>query len=233
MINLREKIENEIKRKTENILYFLHKNLKIEEPHRFCIAGGCFGKEINDIDIFPLKDENELTSKNFDGKAELIVQTPNSKTYKVNDQIIQLCNYSHETLENLVDSFDFAHTQCGVEVSLHQNGNYKVEKIYITDECILAWALQKTWFIGSEYPFSSLIRASKYHQRGLLTKHEFLQTNLKIIIEIVKRGFRDQNDLKDQLDSIDLGYVITDSQEFNTNALLTLRGLKDDQQNND
>lgn len=67
--------------------------------------------------------------------------------------------------------------------------------------------LQKTFFVGSEYPLSSLIRLVKYAKRGLYPKRrDYTADILRILTAIIERGYSGYEDFKDQLDAIDLGY---------------------------
>ncbi len=70
-----------------------------------------------------------------------------------------------------------------------------------------AMLLQKTFFVGSEYPLSSLIRLVKYAKRGLYpARRDYLADMLRILTAVVERGYSDYEDFKDQLDAIDLNY---------------------------
>jgi len=195
----------------------------------FYVAGNSLNKDNpNDIDIFPASNvkffiENELFT-NEEGETEsikIISKTKNATTTHIfcNGQkyIVQFCNYFHNSLKNLVDSFDFSHIQVGAEIS-----SVKTSQIYFTEEYIKSKMSESTEFVGSEYPLSSLIRMFKYEKRGDFSGKSHIISLFKVLESIISRGFKDYNDFKDQLDSIDLGLVPEELNGIEINSLLKL-----------
>jgi len=196
----------------------------------FYVAGNSLNKNApNDIDIFPVKDF--FTRNQASKLGEIVSETRNAITVKVNvdntlhhqtvdDQneikvvgktiTIQLCNYTHESIEKLVESFDFSHIRVGAEINI----NGSVDKVYYAQDYIDAKMCQSTEYIGSEYPLSSLIRAFKYAKRGDFAGNSHIFSVFKVLTDIVHRGFKDYDDFKDQLDAIDLGLVPENKNEL-------------------
>jgi hypothetical protein len=186
----------------------------------FYVGGNSLNKlPPNDIDIFP---KDKLFTKEQAKKLGAIVcETNNAITVKVNlnstlnhstvdgeNEIsvgktitVQLCNYQHENLESLVNSFDFAHIQIGAEVT-----NNSID-IYYTKAYEDSKLCQSTEYVGSEYPLSSLMRLFKYAKRGDFAGNSHIFSVLKVLNDVIFRGFSDFEDFKDQLDAIDLGLV--------------------------
>jgi len=184
-----------IKEKAEWIINRLHKYL---QPNLNCyIAGGCFGSEIKDIDLFPVtKDSKILVS------APIANRSMNATTYATKPWSVQVCNYYHSSLHDLLCSFDFAHCQVGCQV---RDG--KVVKDCWTDQFVTSRIHGYSWFTDSEYPFSSLIRAGKYYKQGILNRRSYIQCIFSIMPAILDRGFHDYEDFKDQMDAVDLGLL--------------------------
>jgi len=191
-----------------------------KDATKFYIAGGCLAsRSICDIDIFPIGN----TKVAYPKKAELIVRTKNASTFKTDMWPIQICNYRHETLKELVDSFDYAHIQIGAMVSLDTNGWHCIEEVYFTDDFIKAKVTDTTWFCGSKYPLSSLVRAAKYKEKKVFPRTgAYVAAVLGVMVAVIKRGFSDYEDFKDQLDAVDLGMV---PDEFKDLEFLELKEL--------
>lgn len=174
----------------------------------------------NDIDVFPIG--GKFSKETAEKLGKVVSDTKNAITVKVNlDKTlhhqtvdgtndievegktitVQLCNYQHDSLESLVNSFDFSHIQIGAKVTPSQID------IYYTDKYEEAKLCQSTEYFGSEYPISSLIRAFKYAKRGDFAGDSHIFSVLKILADISGRGFEDYEDFKDQLDAVDLGLV--------------------------
>jgi len=174
----------------------------------FYIGGGCFVTDpINDLDIFPVKGFefntkalNERFGKNPD------FASANADSYTEAKKKYQFCNYQHDNLQELVESFDFAHIQVGAKVTYDAScpvSRPKIE-IFFTNNHSRAMQEKQTWFTGSKYPFSSLIRAFKYSKRGLLNVSNLHTSVVVILTDIKHRGFGDWEDFMDQLTSVDL-----------------------------
>ena len=198
-----------------------------EGDARFHIGGGSLTGRLSDIDLFP--DTTAVPTPN----TERVAETKNASTYVGVSCPVQVCNYQHDSLQELVDSFDFAHIQVGVTVKQSQ-GSLWVVDCYFTDAFVQSRALGISWFTGSEYPLASLIRLSKYYKRGDMQKGSQIRCVLSILTAIVKRGFRDYEDFKDQLDAVDLGLLPEEFKEVGDSplgelfALLNRQELKKD-----
>lgn len=201
--------------------------------NQYYVAGNSLNKQPpNDIDIFPV---DKLFTKEQAQKLGVIVsETKNATTVKValdsslNHQTVdgeneihvsgktitvQLCNYHHENLEKLVNSFDFSHIQIGAKVE-----GTGIE-VYYTKAYEDSKLCQSTEYIGSEYPLSSLLRAFKYAKRGDFAGNSHIFSVLKVLTDIVHRGFNDFGDFKNQMDAIDLGLVPENEDEMNEAGL--------------
>ena len=189
-------------------LYCRIKDLKwqnIFKPgfHTFYLAGSALNKDRpNDYDLFGINPEVLVT----DGIQH---SSKNAKTFNLDGVLVQVCSYSKSNLTELLKSFDFAHVQVGatVEVNIEPDKDTRVAIIDVqaTEEYFTAQVTGQSWYVGSEYPLSSLLRVFKYKERGFLANHR--SDVLKILTGIVTRGFSSYQDFKDQLDAIDLAYV--------------------------
>lgn len=195
-----EKLINKINQIAKNNAYQLNELMQLAQIDNYYIAGGCFQKQINDYDLFP-------THKNdFDNVVDklhnhIVFISKNSITVKYKDLTVQFCSYYHDSLKNLVESFDYAHCQIGAKINCY----VQVSEIYYSQN-YLDWKLtDDDFYVGTEYPLSSLIRSFKYKENFL--KNNYKKEVIKILIDIIKRGFKDYNDFKNQLDAIDLAYV--------------------------
>ncbi len=188
----------------------------IIENEKVIVAGGAFLKEIPiDFDIYPHPD-----SKGFKYCEEpngiILFQSANAKTFK-NKSVMQFCNYNKKSLEELINSFDYAHCQIGTIVDL---GNNSIETVYYTDDFIKSMVTEQTFFTSSEYPLSSLVRMQKYINRGKFAGKSWIWDMIKILTSVIDRGFEDYEDFKNQLDAVDLGLLPEDFQGANQGGVL-------------
>ena len=169
------------------------------------VAGNSLNaSELHDIDVYPsTKDQfMDIKTRLHGAKHNLLFVSRNAVTAMVGGRIVQFCNYFHETLSGLVDSFDFSHIQIGVEIK-----GTSVESLYCTEEYVGTLAGGGTRYLGSAYPLSSLIRLVKYAKRGDFTGKTWKHDIFVIFKDIVERGFVDYDDYRDQLDAVDLAYL--------------------------
>lgn len=195
----------------------------IKNSSFFYLAGSCLNKdEPNDFDVFPFDvafDFNDITKKSEENNFSVLNETANALTVKIEDKIIQFCNYKKDSLKELVGSFDFSNCQVGIKIS--KVGlttsivglTTSIEEVFYTEEWLECWITGEAVYTGSEYPLSSLVRAAKYLQRGLIPKKNYRLIILEILDDLLKRGFKNYDDYKDQLVSIDL--VVFGSYEKN------------------
>lgn len=211
----------------------------------YIIAGNSLNAvKPNDFDIYP--DDNTFDFKaikervpSFDN-TYVVCESRNALTISLDGYILQFCNYSKHTVAQLIESFDFAHIQIGAVIHIcwepgdpEDGGGYKnsfIQSIWTTEDYRNAHIIGTTWYTGSDYPLSSLIRCIKYAQRGTYAnKHEYKVDVLKILGDIISRGYKDYKDFKDQLAAVDL--ILLEEQEceaaWNLWKICCGRGLVD------
>jgi len=190
-------------------------------PKEFYLAGNCLNRsEPKDLDLFPTYKSQPF---NIDNKY-VVLNTKNAITAKYDNKIIQFCHYYHESLKKLVTSFDFAHVQIGAEVKIVHN-TIQVKEIYYTKAYEDSKLREGSFYTGSEYPLSSLVRLVKYQNRNYFAGRSYIGEIIKILANIVQRGFKDYDDFKDQLDAVDLGMVPEDLKDSDFSELMTLYEL--------
>jgi len=193
-------IDKRLKRRAEMLIE--HHLPKEVMPSAYYMAGGCFRKErINDIDIYPVGHP-----LGFDVRTTLVgvnsvltYKSKNVHTYAIDGMLVQCCRYYKQTLEELVESFDFNLCQVGVTVVDGQ-----VTDIYHSKAYELFDEFGKVFYTGSEFPLGSLLRHGKYSEYQ--SKREYRDDQVHILSDICKRGYTSYTDFLSQLDSIDLGY---------------------------
>jgi hypothetical protein len=163
-------------------------------------------EDIHDIDIFPTKPIGFIE---IDGWP-VVCQTRNAVTISDGKTTVQVCKYYHRTLEELVLSFDYTHIQVGF---------YRGEVFY-TDDWVTANALHNSWYVGSEYPLSSVIRCLKYYKYGQIANGKAIFSIISAIADMVQRGYTSQEDFKNQIDAVDLGLVAESSTEIDELVML-------------
>ena len=215
---IREQVEQKIRSRASSILWKIYKHWQGKPSFRCIIAGGCLGDKINDVDLFPIDGDPLPEPIN----AELVSKSRNARTYKTDTHPMQLCSYHKATLKDLVEAFDYAHIQAGAVVRLGGDLDFAVEEICVTDAWITARATGTTWFVGSEYPLSSVIRAGKYLASGAITRSTHIRCVIDAMTETVRRGFKNYDDFKDQLDAVDLGMLSEEMDEVSRGKLMRL-----------
>jgi len=199
----------------------VHKRVPIDALQKlgithFYVGGNSLNKAPpNDIDIYPVKAFDFVAIDTHE--VPVLSKTKNASTIRLDGTVIQFCNYHYPSLKELVDSFDYAHIQIGVEIN-----DRNVASVYYSDHWRNAHLLEDTWFCGSEYPLSSLIRSYKYKDRGNFAGNSHIFSVLNIVGAIVERGFSSYEDFKDQLDAVDLGLVPEDFGEVERSQLQKL-----------
>lgn len=187
----------------------------------FYIAGNALNQgKPADLDLFPVR-ETDFIERAPAIEAATVSETRNACTAIVNGVTVQLCNYYHESLAELVESFDFAHVKLGAKVEV-MHGTPFVTDVYYSEDWLAAKALESTFYTGSGYPLSSLIRCFKYSTRGDFSRSKYVNSIIKIVEDIVTRGFSDYEDFKDQLDAVDLGLALEEIDGLNQCALLNI-----------
>jgi hypothetical protein len=189
------------------------------------LAGGSLGSDkINDIDLYRLDGR----PWDFAHPIQSVFASKNAKTFS-GKWPIQFCNYSKPTLPELIQSFDFAHIQVGVRFMFtnhaHESARYSMWESYMTDDFWRARLEQESRYTGSEYPLSSLLRAGKYYNRGQMTRGIYIRSIIDAMHDVFKRGFKDYDDFKDQLDAVDLSLLPEEVNELSKGKLLSLYEL--------
>lgn len=181
----------------------------------FYMAGGCLTGRVSDVDLFPgSTDVPEPT-------VRCISHTRNAATYDHAAYPIQVCSYRHKSLQSLVDSFDFAHIQVGAKV-VAKGGRLRATECYYTEAFVQSRAVGVSWFTGSEYPLSSLIRGAKYFKRGDMPRGSYIRAVIDTLSAVVTRGFDGYEDFKNQLDAVDLGLLPEELEDVGNSGLLDL-----------
>ena len=195
----------------------------------FVAGNSCNAAAPRDFDIYPWGnnfDFEVIKSRIESVSGHVVTKTRNALTVNINGSIIQFCNYNKHDLVTLIESFDFAHIQVGVAIAINWDSDgYEsstIKYVEYTDNWQRAHMLETTWYTGSEYPLSSLLRTVKYCQRGCYaTKHDYKKDILNIMKDIINRGYEDYNDFKDQLAAVDLLLLEPEEREAAFNLYLT------------
>lgn len=179
----------------------------------FRVAGGCFMDGVpNDYDVYPAEgvsfDSRHIRNNAKSLQGEVVCETKNAITVKVHGKVIQFCKYYKTTLHELVESFDFSHCQVGVEYkTVEEDWSFRTPVIQCTDwtDAWMEYRITgRSTYTGSEYPLSSLIRLNKYVKRDIIKGKSYTVEALKILADIIRRGYIDYPDFKNQLDAVDL-----------------------------
>ena len=220
MNDLEQKIRERMAKRLKNLFSGIAIALSYDNSGYYVAGNSCNAAVPNDYDLYPLRGEDF----DFDGirsrvesvNGFVICETKNALTCNISGKVVQFCKYKKESLYKLVESFDFAHIQIGTKVEIEWRpgdfeddpGGYEnstIDEVAYTPDWEQAHLLETTWYTGSEYPLSSLIRTVKYFQRGAYAnKHEYKVDILNILGDIIARGYKDYPDYKDQLAAIDL-----------------------------
>ena len=185
----------------------------------FWVAGGALIRDGNDVDLFCPTEWPKIDWST----VEVVSESKNARTVVVGDAVFQFCNYRKPTLDELLKSFDFAHCQVGCDVKVTGSGNFVVDGVRGTDAYINSRWANTSWFTGSEYPLSSLIRIHKYYANGILTKGAAIRSTIDALEAVVRRGFNGYDDFKDQLDAVDyLGLLPDDMENVEKSSLTNL-----------
>lgn len=233
-MNIEEKIKNRIKDIGRICSISIFPILRGLGVYDFYFAGGMFkqltikGLPSCDFDIFPITTNYfNIQGAEFVNNLK-ILKDEYKIDYFINDKTatityfqkdgpikIQFCDYKRDSLEKLIDSFDFSYCQAGAQVSIDV-----VKNVYFTEKYCDHIINGSVCYTGSEYPLSSLIRLAKLYKNELICGYQYRKLLLQIIIDIVKRGFFDLGDLKEQLGAVDLAYILDD--DFDIDSFLNV-----------
>ena len=217
-----EDIKNSVHKTLSNRVKFVSEKitglLKQEDYGTIYLAGGALTGSISDVDLFP------TSKKPLDflrTRAPILSETRNATTLEWEPWPVQLCYYAHDSLEKLVESFDYAHVQAGAELICFEN-KFLINSIYFTPNFLKAHASDTTWFCGTEFPLSSVVRAGKYYKKGVMSRGVYIRSVIAALNAMIRRGFLDYEDFKNQLDAVDLGLLPEDFKEIEYSPLREL-----------
>ena len=188
---------------------------RLLDTQDFIVAGNSLNKaKPNDFDIYGFEASINFSYirdrvDEYDW-CRIICETQNALTVEVNKNILQFCKYLKRDVQKLIESFDFSHCQVAVHIHMIDNDTYSIEPYY-TEDWLYSKSIESSFYTVSEYPLSSLMRARKYAERGMFTGNSYMFEVLKILTDIIERGFENYYDFKDQLDAIDLQLLKDDS----------------------
>ena len=172
---------------------------------RFLLAGGALTEDDNpkDFDIYGVDApivisavENRVLC--HESTRGYLSRTRNAITVNIYGQTVQFCSYFKPTPQETVAAFDFAHCMAGAVF----DADGTLEYVVAMDDFWLSEKNETTWYTGSEYPLSSLMRLMKFHKRGLFKGETHKTAAVSILCDIVERGFKDYYDFLDQCVSI-------------------------------
>ena len=180
---------------------------------RFLLAGGALTKDDNpkDFDIYGVEKPIVIDSLHY---LHTVKETRNALTARIEGQVVQFCKYHKPTPRELVESFDFAHCMAGAVFS--ESGEL-LDVVSTRAFLVYERAGGSTWYTGSEYPLSSLMRCMKFQKRGLFHDYDYKPVVVSILCDIIKRGFKDMEDYFDQCASISEAFAeigCVDSEEL-------------------
>lgn len=167
------------------------------------LAGNCLNPgRVNDIDIYV---EHLPTRR---PGLEVLSERPKVLTVAWGDTPVQFCVYPHETLMELVSSFDFAHVQVGCQAIANSQGQWATGTIFWTAEFLHSRATGLTWYTHSAYPISSMLRMLKYAKRDypkLLARYSLL----RVLRDVLALDLPDHQSYLDQLEAVDVAILDT------------------------
>lgn len=229
--SIRDTIENRMDRRLKNLYSAIAICLSYEHEGYFVAGNSCNAAAPHDFDIYPWGSDFDfegIKSRVTSVGGYVVIETHNALTVNINSKIIQFCNYNKHGFTSLIESFDFAHIQIGVAVRIEWGDGYEcsyITCVEYTDNWQRAHMLETTWYTGSEYPLSSLLRVMKYSKYGCYaSKHEYKKDILNILNDIISRGYKDYQDYKDQLAAVDLLLLEPEEKEAAWNLFLTCGG---------
>lgn len=237
MKEIKDKIKNRMNQRLKSVYSAIAVCLSYDYDGYFVAGNSCNAAAPHDFDIYPnggrIFDFDRIKSRVESVGGYIVIETRNALTVNIKGKVIQFCNYWKPNLVSLINSFDFAHIQIGVAVDINwrpgdfedDKGGYEkstITEVEFTDDWQKAHMLETTWYTGSEYPLSSLLRTTKYFQRGAYAcKHEYKKDILNILNDIISRGYSDYQDYKDQLAAVDLLLLEPEEKEAAWNLFLT------------
>jgi len=197
-----KKLLNHFRPRAEHLIKRVDPLMKKFGIRNYIIAGSSLiDFKARDIDVFPIEGEPEP------GNDPLpIYTTTNAKTYRFKGEIIQICNYRARSVEELIERFDFTGIQIGVEIC--RDGTRRLD---FTPEFVMARLLNDSIYTSTtDYPLSSLMRMNKYYNRGQMSAVTYRRNIVLCLTHLIKRGFLNRDDFKNQLDAVDVAIFADD-----------------------
>jgi len=150
----------------------------------------------------------------IDNRFRKVHNGENAYTFKcpTSDIPFQFIRKLFAGLEAMIDSFDFAHIQAGVEV-IEIDGKFKIMKAHWTPAYEKSLEMNDSWYMGSDNPFSALFRLSKYYAKGELSILSLKTQVIKILNDILEQGYtneRGSHVIREQLSLIGISDVLAD-----------------------
>lgn len=231
MKEIKDVIKDRMNARLKNIYSAIAICLSYGYDGYFVAGNSCNAAAPHDFDIYPWGssfDFDSMKPRVTSVGGYIICETRNALTVNISGKVVQFCNYKKSDLISLIESFDFAHIQVGVAVEIEWGDGYEcsyIKYVEYTDEWQRAHMLETTWYTGSEYPLSSLLRVMKYFKYGCYaSKYEYKKDVLKILNDIISRGYENYKDYKDQLAAVDLLLLEPEEREAAWDLFLTCGG---------
>lgn len=196
--------------------HLLLKNISIDlfkefKKYNVYILGGALtsvftNSKINDLDIY-FRDKidiekikiyinNEIINKK---RGELIVDTFNATTYKIEGSVVQLIKTVYGKIYDIMDQFDYTACLAGYDIN---SDNFEFPQ-----EFLIHNSQKKLVFTGNtKFPICSMFRIKKYLKRGYNINGIEM---IKIALAINNLNLKNYGDLKAQLEGIDT-YMLKD-----------------------
>lgn len=167
---------------------------------RFIVAGGALlAGDVADIDVFP----SPLELKEFNQGLRYLTSDETPVVELPSTPVVQLCNEEVHSLKSLVDSFDFAHCQVGVEVRVNEVQDpddsdfdpkaptFTVMQTYLSPHFMAAMMTGGTYYVQGKWPLRSLARVPKVAAKLGLSKTEAQALAYQVVKHIAKMGMEE------------------------------------------
>lgn len=171
---------------------------KVAGIDKVILAGGGLLRDFDDLDFYPAPDKDgrkfsEQWGQLLDNLSKTHGETKNAVSLVVDGVKVQLCRYSKPTVTELLESFDYAHCQIGGLIHFGMACSHVVD-IEFTDNFKEAMTAQSTWYTGSRFPLSSMMRLPKVAQKIGLTQKEIQVITFQIVKDLQENGFEDDEE---------------------------------------
>lgn len=147
------------------------------------LAGGALlHGAAKDLDFWPSADQDAMKAwKRVVGESRYPV------CRRVEDgTMVQLCMVEGRSLVELVESFDFAHCQVGVDVMHTKDNGWGVYAVHWTQHFECAMIAQGTYYTGGESAVNSLARVNGVAEKLRLDRGETRALILQVVEDVLK-----------------------------------------------